>query len=118
VRVNGIQSCDTCRKARNWLDGHGIEYEWIDLRERPPTRADVEKWLAVLGAEALVNRRSKTWRELPEHQRPGLDSPALIDTLVAHPTLIKRPLFERSGNARDAYRVGFGEAQRQWLQQA
>lgn len=113
LRVHGIKSCDTCRKARKWLTAEGLEYQWVDLRDPAPSRDDVKCWLEALGADALVNRRSATWRGLDQAQRPELESPAMIDLLVEHPTLIKRPLFEREGE----FRNGFGDAQRQWLRQ-
>jgi len=111
LRVRGIKACDTCRKAGKWLAAQGLEFEWIDLRESPLCRVEVARWLDALGAETLVNRRSTTWRSLEKAERPALDSPATADLLVEHPTLIKRPLFERDGE----FRVGFGDAQRQWL---
>lgn len=121
VRIIGIKSCDTCRKARKWLEEQGIDYQWIDLREQPPARGTLEKWLKAVGAEALVNRRSATWRGLDEQQRPTLDSPNLANTLPAilleHPTLVKRPLFERPDSNDAEVRVGFDAAVRQWLQQ-
>jgi Spx/MgsR family transcriptional regulator len=113
VDVFGIQSCDTCCKARKWLAGQQLDFRWIDLRESAPSRDDVERWLGAVGAEVLVNRRSTTWRELGEAERPELDSPAVIDLLLEHPTLIKRPLFERG----DELRAGFDDARRQWLLQ-
>lgn len=115
VDVYGIKSCDTCRKARKWLEAQGVDYQWIDLREQPPARATIEKWLGAVGAQALVNRRSTTWRGLAEDRRPGLDSPEILDLLLLSPTLIKRPLFERDGTGGVEYRVGFGDAQREWL---
>lgn len=117
LRVHGIKSCETCRKARKWLDEQGVEYEWTDLREYPPERATIEQWLGAVGAEALVNRRSTTWRGLAEDRRPGLDSQEIVDLLLESPTLIKRPLFERAEKGGVEYRVGFGQAQRKWLLQ-
>ena len=111
LRVHDIQSCDTCRKARKWLVDAGLEHQWIELRESRPSRADVERWLDAVGPDVLVNRRSTTWRSLPEADRPGVESPGVVDLLVQHPTLIKRPLFERDGE----FRAGFGDAQRRWL---
>ncbi|HMB37580.1 MAG TPA: Spx/MgsR family RNA polymerase-binding regulatory protein [Wenzhouxiangellaceae bacterium] len=111
VDVFGIQSCDTCRKARKWLAGQELDFRWVDLRETAPPRADIERWLSAIGAEALVNRRSTTWRGLDEAERQKLDSAAGIDLLLEYPTLIKRPLFERG----DEVRAGFGDVQRQWL---
>ena len=45
LNVYGIRSCDTCRKARKWLEEQGIDYQWIDLREQLQTRATLRRWL-------------------------------------------------------------------------
>lgn len=111
MNVYGIGNCDTCRKARRWLEGQGIAFRWIDVRETVPDQSRVRKWLAQAGPERLVNRHSATWRQLPTAQRPALDAPGLAALLVAHPTLIKRPVFER----RDGIRVGFDAAVQDWL---
>ena len=113
LNVYGIRSCDTCRKACKWLEEQGIEYRWVDLREQLQTRATLRCWLDSVGAERLVNRRSITWRGLDEQQRPAPDSPDLPSLLRKHPTLIKRPVFERSGEIR----AGFDEDARRWLLQ-
>jgi arsenate reductase (glutaredoxin) len=113
VQVSGIKSCDTCRKARKWLEEQGIVYQWADLREQIPARSTLVSWLDAAGAERLVNRRSTTWRGLDEQHRPALDSPELPNLLLEHPALIKRPVFERGGEIR----VGFDEAARRWLLQ-
>lgn len=95
----GLKNCDTCRKARRWLDSQGVPYGHRDLREAPPTRNLLQQWLEAVGADALVNRRSATWRGLSEAERvaarPGADAEALLALLAAKPTLIKRPLFQQ-----------------------
>ncbi len=111
LRVCGIASCDSCRKARAWLAKQGLDFEWIDLRRHKPEAAMVERWLNSAGAEMLVNRRSATWRLLPEKQRPALDDPDLVEVLIEYPTLIKRPLFELGRECR----AGFDEKTKQWL---
>lgn len=111
LNVYGIKSCDSCRKARKWLADHAVAYQWIDLREQAPARATLVRWLDSEGRERLVNRRSATWRAFDAQQRPALDSPGLPELLLEHPTLIKRPVFERAGEIR----VGFDDAARRWL---
>lgn len=111
MNLYGIKSCDTCRKARTWLDEQGIEARWVDLRADGVARADLQRWLDEIGPEALVNRRSTTWRQLAEDERPAMEAPAVLPVLEAHPTLIKRPVFERDGEVR----VGFTPAVREWL---
>ncbi|NEP60064.1 MAG: Spx/MgsR family RNA polymerase-binding regulatory protein [Symploca sp. SIO2G7] len=111
VNIFGIQSCDTCRKALKWLAANGIENRWVDIRVDGLDSARVSRWLEILGAEQLVNRRSTTWRQLAAEDRPALDSDDWADVLLAHPTLIKRPVFEVDGE----FRVGFSDDVRAWL---
>lgn len=108
----GLKSCDTCRKARRWLDSQGVPYQAHDLREAPPTRNLVQQWLDAAGPEKLVNRRSTTWRNLSENVRgsagPNADPEILLGLLGEHPTLIKRPVFQRGTQVL----VGFDNAVR------
>ena len=65
-----------------------------------------------VGPDVLVNRRSTTWRQLPEHERPAMEPVAVLPALQGHPTLVKRPVFERGGEVR----VGFSDEVRNWLE--
>lgn len=111
LHIYGIKTCDTCRKARKWLEEEGVEHQWHDLRETPLTRGRIETWLKAAGEKTLVNRRSTTWRQLPAESRAALTPASAADLLLANPTLIKRPVFERDGEVR----VGFDETARSWL---
>ncbi|MGY6553815.1 MAG: Spx/MgsR family RNA polymerase-binding regulatory protein [Wenzhouxiangella sp.] len=105
--VYGIKSCDTCRKALKWLDEQGRDYRWHDVRADGLERATLESWLAAIGAERLVNRRSTTWRGLDENtQLAAMDSARAVDVLLAHPTLLKRPVIA----VDDCVTVGFNAA--------
>ncbi len=113
LKVYGIASCETCRRARAWLRREGIEACWVDWRKQPPDRHQVQSWLAQIGPATVLNRRSATWRALPGDQRPALQDPTLVEWLIDYPTLIKRPLFERDGS----FKVGFDHAVQTWLRQ-
>ncbi|MBY6203736.1 Spx/MgsR family RNA polymerase-binding regulatory protein [Halomonas denitrificans] len=112
--VYGIRSCDTCRKARRWLDDRDLDHDWVDLREDGVTTADLRRWLKAVGPDALVNRRSTTWRQLAKAERPAMQASAVLPVLQAHPTLVKRPVFERG----DEVRVGFSANVRDWLERS
>jgi len=112
MKVFGIKSCDSCRKARRWLDERGSDYEWYDLRADGVESGTVQSWLRAVGPEVLVNRRSTTWRGLSETQRAeAMDTETAADLLVAHPTLIKRPVVV----VDDRVLVGFGAEVREAL---
>lgn len=46
VTVYGIPTCGTVKKARKWLDDHGVAHAWVDLRATPPEAARVTRWVA------------------------------------------------------------------------
>ncbi len=105
--IYGIKTCDTVRKARKWLESNGIEHRYHDLREEGLDQAELRRWVAELGWETLLNRRSTTWKQLSEADRAELDEANAVALMLAHPTLIKRPVLAREGH----YRVGFKEAE-------
>ena len=100
----GIPNCDTVRKARKWLDGQGIEHDFIDRENTPPV-SRIVSWLESVGAERLINRRSTTYKQLDESQRDALSGGAAAELLREHPTLIKRPVLVW----QDTVSVGFSE---------
>lgn len=94
INVYGIPNCDTVRKARKWLEQHEIEYAFIDLREQGVDAGTVDNWLDELGWEAVVNRRSTTWKQLDPAVREGMDRASAKAALMEHPTLVKRPVLD------------------------
>ncbi|MEO1680276.1 MAG: ArsC/Spx/MgsR family protein [Pseudomonadota bacterium] len=87
MTLYGIPTCDTCRKARKALEGAGHDVVLRDVRADGLSDGEVMEFVARFG-EAVVNRKSATWRGLSEAERAG-DPAALIS---AHPTLMKRPV--------------------------
>mgnify|MGYP005658858759 CR=1 FL=1 len=42
LKFYAYKNCDTCRKAKKYLDEKGAEYELIPIREQPPTKAELK----------------------------------------------------------------------------
>lgn len=89
----GLSTCDTCRKARNWLVRFDVTHEFVDYRTHPVPAATLNDWAAQLGGwEKLVNKSSTTWRNLlPQRKNPGSD-PEWTLLLKEYPALIRRPV--------------------------
>lgn len=89
----GLDNCDTCKKARNWLDRAGVAHVFIDYRNLPPAPATLLEWKEQLGGwDLLVNKASTTWRNLSPHRKaPGSDAEWKL-LLREHPQLIRRPV--------------------------
>lgn len=93
MKVVGLKNCDTCRKAKKWLESEGIAYQFFDVRADGLDRDDVAHWLEVIGWETLLNRRGTTWRTLSEAEKSDVDAAKALDLIMDHPALMKRPVF-------------------------
>lgn len=111
IVLYGIPNCDTCRKARRWLDDHGVSYRFQDLRAAPPGADRLRQWERELGWETLLNRRSTTWRALPTARKSNLDAARAVRLMEEEPTLIKRPVLALGKR----HHVGFSETDYQRL---
>ena len=94
IRIFGIRSCDSCRKAIKWLEQHEVDHEFVDLRADGFSGNDVDRWQASAGWENLLNKRSLTWRKIPRVDREGLDAARAATLIQEHPTVMRRPLLE------------------------
>lgn len=112
IIVYGIKNCDTVKKALNWLSAHHVEHRLHDYRV---DGLDVN-WLnqaeKAFGWEALVNKRSTTWRNLDQAVKDNLDRASALKVLAEQPTLIKRPIILQDelaliGFEEKAYSVAF-----------
>ena len=111
VTLYGIANCDTVKKARRWLDEHGVAYDFHDFRRDGLDEQAVRAWAAELGWETLLNRRGTTWRRLPEEQRERIDAESAIRIMLESPSIIRRPLLDTG----DARHVGFSPDAYQFL---
>lgn len=93
--IYGLKNCDKCSAARKVLQNA----EFIDIRQVPFSVKAIKKLIDTCG-DKIVNKKSTTWRSLPEIDRQL----PLIELLQAYPTLIKRPIIkDQNGN----YSVGW-----------
>jgi arsenate reductase len=99
VTLYGIKNCDTVKKARKWLDNRGVDYEFHDFRTDGLSKESVEQWLAELGWETLVNKRSTSWKQLDAQVRDNMNTETAMAEIMTQPTLIKRPLLD-TGHSR------------------
>jgi Spx/MgsR family transcriptional regulator len=89
----GLANCDTCGKARRWLDRFGIAHAFVDYRANPVDAATLDAWAEGAGGyPALVNRSSSTWRNLPGTRRAPGSAAEWRLLLREYPQLIRRPV--------------------------
>nr|WP_246072849.1 arsenate reductase [Extensimonas perlucida] len=108
ITIYGIPACTSVKKARAWLDEHGLTYEFHDFKKQgvPPERLDA--WLHAVGWEKLLNRQGTTWRKLePAAQAAVHDAAGARELMLAHPSVIKRPVLEWQQGGAMHISVGF-----------
>lgn len=85
------------KKARAWLDGHGVEYTFHDYKAEGIDAAHLRRWAAEVGWETVLNRAGTTFRKLPDARKAGLDEGKAIALMLEQPSMIKRPVLEVGG---------------------
>ena len=99
---------DTVKKARTWLDAHGLAYVFHDYKKQGADPARIATWIAAAGLDKVVNKAGTTYRKLDEAQKAALaDAKTAPAVLAEHSSTIKRPIAEHSGGLL----VGFREAE-------
>jgi arsenate reductase len=103
VTIYGIKNCDTMKKARTWLEGHGVAYDFHDYKAAGIARDRLQEWVGRVGWEVLLNRAGTTFRALPDSEKTGLDADKALALMLAQPSMIKRPVLDLG----DRLLVGF-----------
>ena len=94
ITIYGIKNCDTMKKARAWLDQHGVTYDLHDYKSAGIDRGMLEHWVRAVGWETLLNRAGTTFRALPEKDKVELGEKKAIALMLAQPSMIKRPVLD------------------------
>ncbi|HXC41742.1 MAG TPA: arsenate reductase, partial [Burkholderiales bacterium] len=94
ITMYGIPNCETVKKARTWLEGKGIGYEFHDYKKAGVDKAQLERWAKEVGWEVLLNRAGMTFRKLPDAKKEGLNEKKAIALMLEQPSMIKRPVLD------------------------
>jgi Spx/MgsR family transcriptional regulator len=111
--IYGIKNCDTMKKARAWLDKHGVDYVFHDYKVSGIERNKLERWAGKVGWEVLLNRAGTTFRKLPDKDKEALTAKKAMALMLKQPSMIKRPVVELGagkllvGFAPESYKAAF-----------
>ncbi|HWU82218.1 MAG TPA: ArsC family reductase [Methylophilaceae bacterium] len=98
MKLYGIPNCNTVKKAREWLDTHGVAYTFHDFKKQGIDDATLDAWLTQQPWEKLVNRAGMTWRSLSDDEKAEVKDNASAATLMRTKTsVIKRPVLVSEG---------------------
>jgi arsenate reductase len=113
VTIYGIKNCDTMKKARAWLDKHGVSCTFHDYKAEGIDKAKLEGWVGKVGWEILLNRAGTTFKKLPGKDKESVTEKKAIALMLAQPSMIKRPVLDVAGKLTvgfkpDVYEKLFG----------
>ena len=97
ITIYGIKNCDTMKKARAWLDSHGVAYSFHDYKSEGIAKDKLKGWADALGWETLLNRAGTTFRKLPDADKESLNEKKALALMLAQPSMIKRPVLDLGG---------------------
>lgn len=98
LQIYGIPNCSTCKKALAWLAANGVDYEFINTREQPPSHSQIEDWVNTLGSKPLRNTSGQSYRALGDAKQDWSEA-QWVDAFASDAMLLKRPLFVKAGKA-------------------
>ena len=111
--VYGIPNCDTVKKARVWLEAHGVPFEFHDFKKAGVSDALIQDWLKDVPLDQLINKRGTTWRGLSDVHKAEADTKSGAIALMIHkPSIIKRPVVVVNGRVKT---LGFSAEQYETL---
>lgn len=109
MKLYGIPNCGTVKKARLWLDEHGMRYEFHDFKKQGITEALLSGWLKQVGWQRLLKKTGPTWGQLPDAVKASIkDDASAMALMLEKPNVIKRPVLVRDGKV---LATGFSETE-------
>lgn len=97
LQLYGIPNCGTCKKAFQWLAEHKIEYEFINTKEHPPNRKQIQNWIKAVGNKPLRNTSGQSYRALSDEKQTWTDA-QWLDAFAQDAMLLKRPVLVKDGS--------------------
>jgi len=106
ITLYGIKNCDTVKKATKWLAENNIAHQLYDFKKQPLTAELLTEFVSQSHWSLLLNRRSTTFRNLPDDIKNNLTDDVIFAAVLEQPTLLKRPLLPLNGELNLGFKVG------------
>jgi len=87
--------CSTCKKAKAWLDGHGISYTDRHIKQHNPTYEELKAWYEASGLplKRFFNTSGLQYKSLQlKDKLPTMTVEAQLRLLATDGMLVKRPI--------------------------
>ena len=93
IKMYGIPTCGSVKKAKKFFNENGIEFEFIDLKKTPIDCKKIDEWLNQVDINILFNSRGTKYRTL-KLKELNLNEDGKKEWLCKENLLIKRPVIE------------------------
>ena len=103
--------CTTCKKAKKWLDEHGVSYDDRHIKEQNPTAEELKEWHQKSGLplKRFFNTSGQLYRSMELSKKlPEMSEDEQFSLLASDGMLVKRPILVGD----DFVLVGF--KQKEW----
>ena len=87
--------CTTCKKAVNWLEKQGVDFEYRDIKEKNPKKTELKKWhkASGLSLKKFFNTSGQLYREMNlKDKLADMTEEEMYELLASDGMLVKRPL--------------------------
>ena len=98
LKIYGIPTCSTVKKALKWLDERDVAYEFVNTKDDAPDAEMLSGWVDALGSKPMRNTSGKSYRAIGEEKKTWTDE-QWVEAFSQDAMLLKRPLFVRDGEA-------------------
>ncbi len=105
MKIYGIKTCGSVRKALKFMNDNGIKYEFIDFKKEPVDATKIQEWLGHTSLDILLNTKGTKYKTL-KLKELNLTDTQKIEWMAKENLIIKRPVIEY----KNSVIVGFDEA--------
>ena len=107
IQIFGTRGCQETRKAERFFKERRTDHHFVDLKKRAMSKGELRRFAQKYGAEALLDRESKRFRNRGLHAA-HLTEAKILALLEEDPTLLRTPL------VRIGQKVTLGVAEDDW----
>lgn len=104
--------CTTCKKAKKWLEDHGVEFTDRHIVEDNPTYEELKEWYEKSGLplKKFFNTSGMLYKDMKlKDKLPEMSEEEQLKLLASNGMLVKRPIVIEK--EKGIYITGFKETQ-------
>lgn len=110
MKMYGIKTCASVKKAKAFFDENNISYEFIDLNKEPIGKEKIAQWQVFTPAVSMLNPRTKLYRDLKLKDNKPNEKEA-VSIICKDNGIIKRPILEHGLDGEEKFTIGFNESE-------